>query len=76
MCQNSHNCLLDSMHVIILAIHHCFSCDKFVTPGCKAVLSKLCVAFSTVVCHQLDLKQYLTLAIYSLTNYVIEAFDQ
>ena len=43
------------------------------------VLSKLCVAthwciaFSTVVSRQLDLKQYLAL---SSTNYVIGAFDQ
>ena len=25
----------------------------------------------TLVCHQLDLKQYLTLAIYGLINYII-----
>ena len=33
---------------------------------------KLCFACSTMVSRQVDLKQYLTLAIYSTINYIIE----
>ena len=49
------------------------------------VLSKLCVACltfvafvacRTMVCRQLDVKQYLRLAIYSFINYIIGVFKQ
>ena len=42
----------------------------------REMLSKRCVAFSTMVCRQLKLKEYLTLTIYSSINCIIGVFDQ